>query len=82
MSQRPSWVVGLLDEVLGVGEFGDVGLHHDAFAAGGVDLVAGLVGLLDVVAIVDDAVCAFLRETLRDGLTYAGAGSGDDGDLA
>ena len=62
---------GLLDEVGAVGEVGDVGVDHDGLAAGGGDLVDGGLGLLDVVAVVDDEVCAFLRETLCYGLTDA-----------
>jgi len=64
---------GGVDERVAVGDAGDVGADHDGFPAGGVDFVGGGLGLLDVVAVVDDAVRAFLCEALGDGLADAGA---------
>ena len=63
---------GLIDEVLGVGHLGDVGLDEDGLVAGSLDLGFGLVGGLDVVTVVDDAVGALLGAALGDGLTDAG----------
>jgi hypothetical protein len=73
--------VGLVDEVLGIGEDGDVGLDEDGFAAGGLGSGLGLLGLIEVIAIVDDDGCAFAGEADGDGLANAGAGAGDDGDF-
>ena len=41
----------------------------------------GVVGLLGVVAVVDDDGCAFAGEADGDGLADAGARAGDDGDF-
>jgi len=67
---------------LRVGEDGDVGLNEDGFAAGGFGFGFGVLGLFDVVAIVDDYGCAFAGKADGDGLTDAGAGAGDDSDFA
>ena len=67
-------LVGLVDEALGVGEVGDVGLDGDGFAAGGFGFGFGVRGLLGVVAIVDDYGCAFAGEADGDGLADSGAG--------
>jgi hypothetical protein len=73
---------GLLDQVLDVGGFGDVGLNEDGLAAGGLDLVLGVLGALDVTALVNDDGGAFTAETDGDGLANARTGAGNDCDLA
>jgi hypothetical protein len=72
-------LVGLVDEVLRVGEDGDVGLDEDGFAASGFDFGFGVLGLFDVVAIVDDQGCALAGEADGDGFADARAGAGDVG---
>ncbi len=71
--------IGFIDEALGVGEDGDVGLDGDGFAASGFAFGFGIGGLIGVITVVDDYGCALAGETDGDGLAYSGAGTGDDG---
>jgi hypothetical protein len=75
-------LVSFVDEALGVGEDGDVGLDEDGFAAGGFGFGLCVLGLLDVIAVVDDDGGALAGEADGDGLADARAGAGDDGDFA
>ena len=72
----------LLDEVGAVGEVGDVGVDQNGFASSSGDLVRCGLRLVNVVAVVDDAVRAFLREALGDGLADARTRTCDDGDFS
>jgi len=73
---------GLLNKIMGIGDFGDVCANQNRLAAGSRDLVHSHLCLIDVIAIIDDAIGAFLRQPLGNGLTDAGARAGDDGNFS
>jgi len=80
-------VDALADHVLAALGGGDAIVVSGGVASGGSDFVSDLVGGAGVVAgaidvdagVVDDDVCAFLREEEGDGASDATAGAGDDG---
>ena len=52
-------------------EAGDVGPDENSFAACRDNLLFGDLSLVQMVAVVDDAICAFLCEAFGDGLADA-----------
>jgi len=63
-------LVGLLDQVMGVGGFGDIALNSNSFSTCGLDFGLGLIRALEL-KVVDDDRCAFAGETNADGLPNA-----------
>ena len=77
MSTRPSFCLHLMEESLGSGGAGEVGLKGLGTASGGVDGGGGVVGGAAVA--VDGYGGSSLRERSGDGRAETAGGSGDEG---